>query len=161
MHSVERAEECNCGVLCSRPVSVKWVSAGNQTKQNVDRTMSLEDWVHKCLVIFCEWFLKFLWVFCFNYWLFQLFNCSVKKCCYVSNRSASLLQYVCVFPWFWWFHILWYYSFLVFDILLDCMLLKLLHYVSDYDFVTSYKYQFYLMLFTSYIELFTVHDTTK
>ena len=80
-YSVERvtAELCStervmwiCAVLCSRSASMLWTSA-NRTKQILDRAMRLEYWMYECRVISCEWLLKFLWVFCFNYWLFSLF----------------------------------------------------------------------------------------
>jgi hypothetical protein len=78
VHCVERIEECICGVLCSRPVSVLWASADNQTTQTVDRAMNPEYWVHKCRYYLvsdswnsCE--CSVLITDCFN-----CFNCSVK-----------------------------------------------------------------------------------
>jgi len=93
LNSNEWVDKWICGVLCSRPVSLLWASVYKRTKQTVDTAISPEYWVHKCRVISCEWFLTFLWVFCFNYRLFNSINCNDNKRSYQWNPQAYLLQY--------------------------------------------------------------------
>ena len=82
-----------------------WASAGNRTKQTVDRAIRPQCWVYEWRVITCKWFLKLLWVFCF-YYCFNYFICSVNKHYFLLNPRAYLLQYVILiaFPMQQWLH---------------------------------------------------------
>ena len=85
-YSAERVDKWACGVLLA--------SAGNRTKQPVYGYQP-EYWTYDCTVIYCEWFLTFLWVFCCNYWLF-CFTCTYNKRYFLNPQSSMLQHYVSV-----------------------------------------------------------------